>query len=1344
MSKLWKISNIHKQRGMLGEIDHFIGPGSERTAMSVSVPFNFDENLIKHAAASLVTDAVRSFEMWWDGEEKKLHTVLATVPDDAEIYKQAFLNMYPSAGVTPLENPNPAWYDPTAPYKIFDIGYYHGHFAAAFAADEAQWLLSNVASTIQTARYAWIQVVFCKHNFTPLLHKHVNSIGRHNNRIQKNIQGGSILDGLKINFSGKPKATEKREHPEANGDFKANYPALNADSTKKRQGPHTMVSIRGLIDTGTISDINVVNSISFEPIKCAYDYLTTFLYRHKDFYERDLNKAHYIHTERQQTMRQRIDMFPLRLLPDVEKIGYDLVGKYVNSSTTSNYKPRRSPPYIIAIPSEMATYLHLPKPSTPNLASTTRGTALPSQQINKPGYNIGFFEHKKIFDQKAYYRQFGREFISSAIDAVTISPADFAYHVYAPGGTGSGKSSIIKVLLKHLEMANIYASLPQDTPVGRIPCDPTMKNLLADLDQEKTLKELGIGWANACIYFDPKGDDSELFVRQCERSTLNSDKIHYLDPSKTNFTLNPLELPPHDPDERDAVVDLYVGYFFDMIKGWYGNADAFVRMNRILHNLLLYLYVGQDKPTFADMYEMIQNIQEDDNYLQVMYDTLGKPSKELDMALKSIAGMDAKSFEPVLNRLEKFVTSKQMRQMFCRRKSTINFRELIEPGHYTVVRFSESDIALDKINLAMSAFVMKLWFEVSYRSSIVPIKDRTQVVLALDEFQKLKNIEVLETMISQARSKGLGLILAHQSLKQIDDKDLSSITTNFGMQMAGHLEGNDAQRLASAWDPKYVNEIKENIATQPKYHWTAKIAPAAGQEQPLPVRFWTHFDPIADEVCRSNITDEEWKKFVAKEKERYKSDEEELSIFDAKAVEENRWRQHTAAEFIKHEYWHIMSIIQHRTVSLAYVTEKYNPTKKEFDGTDARDVVSKILQEMADPKVGLVTKDEGRKGKYSLTQKAKDMLYFEPNEIGTSPDIKEAVRNVRQYYLAKGYFLAIAMQKVRKGKYRTDMVAYDYNTKTPISVEIESEAEMESHPEHVRFNMMKWRELGFKKCDIWSYAKNLEELYNALAEGTVKKSITAFVMDHATDDVQIFSSDPESMEAGPVVESLESLNAEETEEDQGDDGDSGTIADDTANNDEPQVSEPGDDDINNVGPVEVVQDNGTASEPGDDDINNVGPVEVVQDNGTASEPGDDDINNVGPVEVVQDNGTASEPGDDDINNVGPVEVVQDNGTASEPGDDPPQSNAPDHDEMGDNKPNPGSMDSEDAPQASETDDSKPAAKQKEGIDMDSAPDTWHEESGETGTAQPDDADSQEQSDNESPSGKKPKYSIFDY
>ena len=40
---------------MLGEINHFTGQESERRAMSISIPFNFDENLIKHAAAEMAS-----------------------------------------------------------------------------------------------------------------------------------------------------------------------------------------------------------------------------------------------------------------------------------------------------------------------------------------------------------------------------------------------------------------------------------------------------------------------------------------------------------------------------------------------------------------------------------------------------------------------------------------------------------------------------------------------------------------------------------------------------------------------------------------------------------------------------------------------------------------------------------------------------------------------------------------------------------------------------------------------------------------------------------------------------------------------------------------------------------------------------------------------------------------------------------------------------------------------------------------------------------------------------------------------------------------------------------------
>ena len=246
------------------------------------------------------------------------------------------------------------------------------------------------------------------------------------------------------------------------------------------------------------------------------------------------------------------------------------------------------------------------------------------------------------------------------------------------------------------------------------------------------------------------------------------------------------------------------------------------------------------------------------------------------------------------------------------------------------------------------------------------------------------------------------------------------------------------------------------------------------------------------------------------EKERYKSDEEELSIFEAKEMEESMWKKNMSAEFIEHEHWHIMYIIQYSTVSLAYITRMYNPTSKEFTGIDARDSVSKILQEMIDPEVGLITRTKGHKGKYSLTEKAKKMFTFDSDKIGTAPGINEAVRTVTRYYLNKGYFLAIADQKVKKDVYRTDMVAYDYNAKTPISVEIESEMEMNSHSEHVKLNMVKWPNLGFKKCHVWSYSRDLEELYDGLPDGAIKNDITIFIMDRETDEMRIIPHEPEA------------------------------------------------------------------------------------------------------------------------------------------------------------------------------------------------------------------------------------------
>ena len=76
-------------------------------------------------------------------------------------------------------------------------------------------------------------------------------------------------------------------------------------------------------------------------------------------------------------------------------------------------------------------------------------------------------------------RQWGEMAKSKDAGAAVVSPTDFANHLYVVGASGSGKTSLIRLLAKHLEAWN------------------------------------GNGvFRNAFIYVDPKGDDSHKFVRQ--------------------------------------------------------------------------------------------------------------------------------------------------------------------------------------------------------------------------------------------------------------------------------------------------------------------------------------------------------------------------------------------------------------------------------------------------------------------------------------------------------------------------------------------------------------------------------------------------------------------------------------------------------------------------------------------------------------------------------------------------------------------------------------------------------------------------------------------------------------
>ena len=331
-------------------------------------------------------------------------------------------------------------------------------------------------------------------------------------------------------------------------------------------------------------------------------------------------------------------------------------------------------------PDELPLFVHLPEPTVKNL-KTTRNVTLPARQTYKTGFNLGYLARTNFEPKNENI--YGILAKSSDSDCAVISPEDFARHIYCVGGTGSGKTTLIRHIAKHLEISNLNQTFP-----------------------------------NSFVYLDPKGDDSLKFIQQCEKESIQNNSIHFLDPIKTNFSINPLELPRYNQQERQQTVSRYVGYFMEILRQWYGQQQSFVQMERIFRVLLYYMYLNNDAPTFLDMYEIIIHLQEEqESFLQTMFNALGMPEDNLKQALTSIAALKPESFTPLLNRVEQFATDPILKKVFCARHGTVPFERLIEPGQYTVARISALHIPHHVQPLAIQAFVIKLWFTMQERAA---------------------------------------------------------------------------------------------------------------------------------------------------------------------------------------------------------------------------------------------------------------------------------------------------------------------------------------------------------------------------------------------------------------------------------------------------------------------------------------------------------------------------------------------------------------------------------------------------------------------------------------------------
>ena len=392
-------------------------------------------------------ETIRSFEIWWDGNVKQLKYVLSAQNKlDLANYKISFQNVYPNVSFVSQQETIPEWFSPSeSSYEIFDVSLQHGHYSTVLdTALQQNQLITNLSNSIQVYENAWIQFVFAPYNFITYLRNHQRRLDTRIKHVTSK-KYRTWVDDLTN--------TKSYENPENGLDFYNNYKELLHDSTKKTQDTQIVMSVRGVIETKKNDDEDDDNynnnekpSLSFDQIKSKHDHLTQYSYSYKSFYHEKYKKAGAPLSINHRIKKDypRLSMFDLRLIPNPKDYMTNSIKDYFEKTIlTAEYKTRKPMPYLILNPNELSLFVHLPNPTTTRNIQTTRNVSLPSKLVNKKGFNIGYFEDSRTI---TYGTQHNLVEEQSAI----ISPVDFSRHIYCVGGTGSGKTSLIRVIAKHL------------------------------------------------------------------------------------------------------------------------------------------------------------------------------------------------------------------------------------------------------------------------------------------------------------------------------------------------------------------------------------------------------------------------------------------------------------------------------------------------------------------------------------------------------------------------------------------------------------------------------------------------------------------------------------------------------------------------------------------------------------------------------------------------------------------------------------------------------------------------------------------------------------------------------
>jgi hypothetical protein len=340
-------------------------------------------------------------------------------------------------------------------------------------------------------------------------------------------------------------------------------------------------------------------------------------------------------------------------------------------------------------------------------------------------------------------------------------------HCHILGGTGSGKSTLLGLMA--------YQDIIQGRGVAVI---------------------------------DPHGDLIDALLPHVPAERL--DDVILFDPSDEDYAIAFNPLAAGSSREKELLAADFIAVMRQHTSSW---GD---QMSSLLGNAVLAFLQNTRTGTLPELRRFLVNPE----FRSLVLKTVTSPEvayfweQEAALASKSAIGS-------ILVRLDELLRSESLLHILGQRANKLDFGDIMDSGKIFLARLSKGLVGQANAYLLGGLLVSKFYQTTIARQSRQR-ENRKPYMLLMDEAGELLTSTISEILVG-ARKYGLGLTLAHQSLRQLtgNDEVYGAVTGSCGTKICFQVGGDDARKMAD----EFGGFVAADLMNLPTLHALARVGP---------------------------------------------------------------------------------------------------------------------------------------------------------------------------------------------------------------------------------------------------------------------------------------------------------------------------------------------------------------------------------------------------------------------------------------------------------------------------------------------------------------------------------------